>query len=309
MLSKKKLLELIDQQQIDILMPRSTMPAWIVKMLYGDLTKRSIKIVFDADGLPILERVDFAGLRKGSWKYQSLFTIESFLIQHAYRILCRSNSSIAYHLKNHGQLSKSKFVKVVNGRDSDFFIHNTVRREEIRKKLGIQNQEMLWVHSGSIGKAYDLDTVFGLMRKRTAVKLLILTRQINEALGQVPADLKERVMVESAAFFEIPSYLSAADLGIALRTPAPSLKGLAPIKLGEYLLCGLPVLANPEIGDLEEEMSAVQFCFLFQKGLESAFFKWLDELEKLNSSEIRAFGVSHYSLEESLKSYLKALEI
>lgn len=34
--------------------------------------KKNLKIIFDADGLPIQERVDYAGLKENSLQYQWL---------------------------------------------------------------------------------------------------------------------------------------------------------------------------------------------------------------------------------------------
>jgi glycosyltransferase involved in cell wall biosynthesis len=50
---------------------------------------------------------------------------------------------------------------------------------------------------------------------------------------------------------EVPRHLAAGDLGLALRQPTFSMQAVAPIKLGEYLLCGVPVLATRGIGDSE----------------------------------------------------------
>ena len=37
----------------------------------------------------------------------------------------------------------------------------------------------------------------------------------------------------------------------ALRRSSFSMRAVAPIKLGEYLLCGLPALASPGVGDTD----------------------------------------------------------
>lgn len=47
----------------------------------------------------------------------------------------------------------------------------------------------------------------------------------------------------------VPSYLSAADVGLCFVHQAPSRLYCSPIKVGEYLACGLPVLITKGIGE------------------------------------------------------------
>jgi glycosyltransferase involved in cell wall biosynthesis len=62
--------------------------------------------------------------------------------------------------------------------------------------------------------------------------------------------LQDRVRVTRLAHADMPRALSAADIGLALRTPAPSQAAVSPLKVGEYLCSGLPVLTNSTVGDL-----------------------------------------------------------
>ena len=44
-------------------------------------------------------------------------------------------------------------------------------------------------------------------------------------------------------------FLNAADAGIAFYRPGVSRLGTSPVKVSEYLACGLPVVMNSGIGD------------------------------------------------------------
>ena len=48
---------------------------------------------------------------------------------------------------------------------------------------------------------------------------------------------------------EVPSYLSAADVGLAFIKPCFSKLASSPTKYAEYLACGLPLIINSGIGD------------------------------------------------------------
>jgi len=55
--------------------------------------------------------------------------------------------------------------------------------------------------------------------------------------------------VRSVAPSDIPGWLSASDAGIAFYRPGISRLGTSPVKVSEYLACGLPVVINAGIGD------------------------------------------------------------
>jgi glycosyltransferase involved in cell wall biosynthesis len=50
----------------------------------------------------------------------------------------------------------------------------------------------------------------------------------------------------------MPRNLSACDFGIFFYHPGNSGEGVSPTKFGEYLAAGLPVIANPDLGDVED---------------------------------------------------------
>lgn len=306
--NRASVLEIIKELEVEIVMPRSTMPAWLVKMMYPVLRKQGVNILFDADGLPIQERVDFSGLKTTGFQYKMLSGIERFLIHHSDRVLVRTQRAAQIHLEQNPGLEPAKFFKVINGRDAAFFQPDLFWRNEVRASLGIAEKDILLAHSGSLGGAYNLEPVFEMLQQDPRLKLMVLTRQIDLAKSLIPESLEEKVIVLGVPFDQVPQYLSAADVGVCLRKVAPSLQGIAPIKLGEYLMMGLPVLVNPEIGDTQEELAGADFCFFWSENSGADFFVWLESLGKLDKDEIRKAAVAGYSLEASCNSYLKAFE-
>jgi len=51
---------------------------------------------------------------------------------------------------------------------------------------------------------------------------------------------------------DMPSLLSAADVGLSFILPAPSKRACSPVKNGEYLACGLPLVSTAGIGDYSD---------------------------------------------------------
>lgn len=300
----------IKKHQIEIVMPRSTMPAVMVNRLQ----LKNIKVIFDADGLPLEERVDFSGLSKQSKQYLWLKNEEKKLLKTADGVITRSQKAIEVHLKTIGEHYRDKFSVVFNGRNTIVFQPDSNERSQIREQLGISPEEKIFVYCGSLGPQYGWEEMIAVFSeyhaKNKASKFLILTGNKEFAEQRLPSSFKECSKLISVPFIDVPKYLNAADIAFAIRKPTFSMQGVAPIKLGEYLLMGLPTIASAGIGDTESILKAVNECFLFEHSDEQRFenvSKYLDGLDTIENSEIRKIGMQYFSLERSAKSYLESL--
>lgn len=307
----RKIKNHLKKNEITCLIPRSTLPAWMLLRLGNWLKNRSIPVVFDADGFPIQERVDFAGLNPGSFHYRWLSQAERRMVQQADRVLTRSEKAIDIHRENTGIRQQQKFYRVINGRDTQIFKPDTARRTTIRKALGIRENTWLWLYSGSPGPQYLVPEMLQLFwtwyQKNPDSRFLFLVRNKQSLQEQIPEYLQKLVFIETAPFEQIPNYYAAADLGISLRKPAPSLSGLAPIKIGEYLLSGLPVLLSPGIGDVSDTLAGESACFIYRE-IPGEFMDWLESSKDLPKTAIRKLGERHFGLEQSVAGYIRALE-
>ncbi len=300
----------ITENNIDIVMPRSTMPAFMINRI----PKGKFKVVFDADGLPLEERVDFSGLSRESRQYQSLKKEENKMLQVADGVLTRSHEAIKIHLETVEYKKPEKFSVVLNGRNTDFFKPNALERENKRKELKISDQTKVFVYCGSLGPQYGWDEMITILRnyrhKNPNALFLILTGNVAFANIRIPIDLKENIIVKTVPFAEIPQYLSAADVAFAIREPKFSMKGVAPIKLGEYLLMGIPAIASIGIGDTEQILNGIPNCFIYDhqdpKRIAAAV-AFVDDLGETNFEEIRKFAMPYFSIAKGADSYCNAL--
>jgi hypothetical protein len=91
------------------------------------------------------------------------------------------------------------------------------------------------------------------------------------------------------------------------------MQAASPIKLGEYLLCGLPVLATADIGDTDAVTTDV--CYLL-RSMDEADLKtaaeWFTNTVLPNRAAYRVnsrtLGLKWFSLESSIDAYAKALD-
>lgn len=297
---------------IDIVMPRSTFPA----MMVNRIKNKNFKIIFDADGLPIEERVDFAGLQKNSRQYRWMKSIETQMLHQADAVITRSQKAIEVHLQNIGEAYRNKFSVVQNGRDPEQFHLNPNFRKEARKQLGISEQDLLFVYAGSLGPQYCWEEMIGIFSaslEQQPAKFLVLTGNTDYATSKIPEVLAEHIIIKKVPFAEIPFWLNAGDVAFALRQPSFSMQGVAPIKLGEYLLCGLPVIASKGIGDTEKILHHFSTCYLYDhdKTIEEHLPKITAFTENAifaDRMEIREIAKKFFSLEAAAKSYISVLE-
>ena len=309
--SAGKIKKYIRENNIHIVMPRSTFPAMIV----NQIKNKNFKIIFDADGLPIEERIDFAGLKKESFQYKLMKSAESKMLKSADAVITRSQKAIDIHTAHIGQSYRTKFSVVFNGRDKKIFAYQPQLREKVRQELGLKD-ELLFVYAGSLGPQYCLTEmleIFQAYAEKREAKFLILTGNTEFAEQNIPSELKPHVILKSVPAEKVSFYLNGGDVAFGLRKPTFSMQGVAPIKLGEYLLCGLPVIASKGIGDTEKILENFEECYLYDHSIgllpQIAHIKnFVEKAKFADRNAIRQKALGFFSLPAAADSYLKIFD-
>ncbi|UOE41530.1 glycosyltransferase [Chryseobacterium suipulveris] len=309
--STKKIEKYIRRNNIDVVMPRSTFPAFMV----NKIKNQNFSIIFDADGLPIEERVDFAGLSRRTRQYRWMKAIETRMLKNADAVITRSQKAIELHLQNIGESYRGKFSVVKNGKDATVFIPNEIQRIQTRKELGIAD-EKLFVYAGSLGPQYgiaEMLEIFGRYSALHPARFLILTGSPEVLESYLTTELRGKTIIRKVPANEVPRYLNAADLAFAIRKPTFSMQGVAPIKLGEYLLCGLPVIASKGIGDSESILKNFPESYLFDHDVcienqGQKILNFIGQSQSFNRENCHVRAKEFFSLEAAAESYISALK-
>lgn len=297
---KRFLTRYIRAQKIDVVLPRSIFPALMVSGLAA--RDRSRRWVFDADGLPLEERVDFAGMNPRGLEFRWLKSVESKMIHRSDAVLVRSEKAIPF-------LAEGPFKVVTNGRDPQRYLPATPEdRARRRKEWGVTDQGIVLAYAGSLGPQYCLQEMLTLFEKAPPGSVLLLLTGNPEAAPE-----RQGVIVRKLPPGEVAAYLGAADIGLALREPKTSMQGVFPIKLGEYLLCGLPVIATAGIGDTGTLLGGEASCLLLENhapaSLEKAALWAVSAAARPDlKTAARRLGLARFSLEESIRTYKRALD-
>lgn len=131
-----------------------------------------------------------------------------------------------------------------------FRLSDPLARKSARARLGLDGLIVAYV--GKHGGPYGTDALFALLRSlklARRVSLLVMTPS-DPASFICDAD---RLGIPCRAEYtpprDVPERLAAADIGVCFMARTPSLDGRSPIKIGEYLAVGLPVVISEGIGD------------------------------------------------------------
>jgi glycosyltransferase involved in cell wall biosynthesis len=310
--------KLIRKHKIDAIMPRSTLPALATLLALRGTT---LPMLFDADGLPLDERVDFSGQSSSSLIYRLLRDVEAQAVRRADRVLTRSGKAVDILMARAGAgTPSSKFHVVSNGRDENHFKPVSYGfRCEVRKSIGVPLDAHIVIYAGSLGGKYcfpEMLKFFELIREKDEKAIFVVLTSATEialmSLDKYP-NLRPFVKVFYAPSDMVAKYLSCADVGLSLIKSSYSMKAASAIKTGEYLLSGLPVIGTSGIGDSKEICSQSGFALedMSSSSLESAANWFIDralpQREEFRA-QCRSIGEEHFSLEACASSYLKVLD-
>lgn len=247
-------------RKIEVLFPRSLLPATMSLLALRQLP--AARLVFDADGLMADERVDFGGWTERSPAYRVLRAVETRTLHHADAVITRTQAAKAILVSRAGAEVAPKIFVIPNAKDpATFTPANAEARARQRQRWGIPEQVPLVIYTGSLGPQYVpermLDLVLALRQREPDTRFVAFTfqeQQLQAALRArgIPAD---HAVITRAEPNEIPAALAASDLGLALRQVTFSQRAICPIKVAEYLQCGVPVVSSP-VGDLADQLDS-----------------------------------------------------
>jgi glycosyltransferase involved in cell wall biosynthesis len=245
---------LVRQNRIELVHARSHIAATIALSLKR---RFGIKMIFDVRGLMADEYVDAGHWRKGSVPYRLTKWMERRSLASSEGVVTLTEAIWPIIKEWEGLRGRDNVVHAVVPccANLDLFRFRESDRERRRHEMGLAGR-FVAVYSGSVDGWYlteQMADFFALIIKRRAdTHALWLTpgrHERIENLMQQRGIPEDRYTVIAAASDEVPSYLSASDVGVAFIKPCFSKLASSPTKYAEYLACGLPLVINAGIGD------------------------------------------------------------
>jgi glycosyltransferase involved in cell wall biosynthesis len=261
---------------------RSTMPAAVAILLSKALGRA---FLYDADCELSREFVDVGRWPEGGLRHRLLAGFERFA-----RAASDSTVVLTDYTRRRilAELPGGAPVTVVPCCvDVERFTFQPKEREEHRRELGLAS-EPVFVYMGKVGSWYLVDETFALFRvareRLPEARLLVVSPDSPEAFRGLAGRHGvpwSACHVVRARHDEVPGWLSAADVGLSLIAPFASKLGCSPVKAGEYLAVGLPLVITRGIGDTTALVERERVGVVIEEQTDAAYRHALADLEGL----------------------------
>lgn len=244
--------------------------------------------------------VDFGIWKKKSLSNRLLHWMETVSGRNA-DILATGTTHMMKRLAKEG--TRAEVFYLPSCVDDNRFVFDQNQRNEIRKKLGIGERRAI-IYVGKFGGIYfSIDQVARFfiewMNVDPNVYFIILSPQDNSEIRAVMTERglpRQVIYVDEVGHEKIPSYLSAADVGVVAVPSHESQKFRSPIKVGEYLCCGLPYLVGKGISDDDQVAIDHKVGVVMEKYNQAEIEKVYPALEQIMSkkrADMRSIGVQY----------------
>lgn len=235
--------------------------------LVGERLKRSqgVKLIFDFRDFWPDTRLE---TRRFKLPYRFIKAREPVLVRAADKIVCLTerakNILVDRHLRGNPQ-PESRFKVIPCCADFKLFDPAAVTqdaRERARDRVGVKTGQYALLYLGSLGADYLLREMLRLFAQVLALRpdacFVFVSNNGRELVDAECAALglpTDAIRFVSADRTDVPAFLTLADLSVVFIRPSLSKAGCSPTKLAELFACGVPVIANTGVGDLDQIVS------------------------------------------------------
>ena len=295
--------------QFDILHGRVHVP-----MLMGALARRlshkKPKLLFDIRGFMPEEYTDAGIWPEGGLLYRGAKRVERWLMREADGFVVLTEKGREILFPESAEYGFDKFERPVEVIPccidaKRFGVSQNLGREKIRREIGIENRRVI-VYVGSFGGWYMTDEIIDFFvhahRQIENAFTLILTQRETEKVkaNLISAGLNDvDFLVRGAAPAEVPKYLTASDIALSFIKACYSKQASSPTKIAEYLACGLPIISNSGVGDVDELIEQNGVGALVSEFTPEAYSAALEQVESLGdiSAKCRETARRYFDLE------------
>ena len=236
--------------------------------------RKKCKIIYDGRGAINAEQIEY-GVYNNTGLENKIYDLEKrAVLETDYRISV-SNKLLNYWYREFNY--KSKDHVVIPSSCSNNYNNKVLDRED----LNISENSILVVFSGSISKWHSYSKMISdftkILNKNPRVNLLFLSK-LNSHIALIKNKFAERVFVFWVDPKDVFPYLNIADYGYVVREDSITNQVASPVKVAEYLSCGLKVLISKNLGDYSEIIEKNDLGYIIRNDNTI-------NLEKVNNSE------------------------
>jgi len=289
-------------------------PAGVYGLIFKFFTGRKLVIdSFEPHAEPMLE----AGVwGKNSLAFRILYNCEKLQAKHADHLIACVATMKNYCQQKYGVVREDMLWKPAC---VDFEHFDIAKRKNIDllNQLGLDDK-IVGVYAGKFGGSYYGIEVFHFIKEAyvffgDSFRFLLLSNHPKEEIStwieelEIPAHVLVQRFVDHR---DIPDYIGLGDFGLVPFIPVPSKRYGSPIKTGEYMAMGLPIVISPNISDDSDHIKQ------FQLGCSINFMERTERLRAMNfleenmkdeliAEKIRNFAKIRKSINQVITTYTK----
>ena len=181
---------------------------------------------------------------------------------------------------------------------------------DLRVKLGIQPEHYVLGYVGSIGTWYMLLEMLDYFKclhesNPNAVFLFVSGEKPEYIKGEAAKKGidPETIFVATTLHSGVPLHISIFDSAIFFIRPSYSKKAASPVKQGEIMAMGIPLICNAGIGDTDSIVIRYKAGTVINELNDETYRANFIRKEMFDSQEIMKGAKAYFSLEEGLNQY------
>lgn len=253
------------------------------------LTKlKNCKVIYDGRGAITSEQDEY-GVYNGSGLENKIFKIEQKAILNSNYRISVSEKLLEYWKKDFEYNNENH---VIIPSCTNYSVKTTDFSE---KKLN--KEEIIIIFCGSSSKWHSFRIMvshFEKFLKHSPIIKIIILSKINNHIVDLINKFPKRVSQDWVEPSKISNILMKADYGYVYRNQTKTNYVASPVKIAEYLSCGLKLLISDNLGDYSGLVHENSFGF----NLDNPFFNYssLNKVSLLEKKRISSFAKSNLSL-------------
>ena len=264
------------------------------------------KLLFDMRGFWIDERIEGQGWSPSSLRTQQGRRIESHLVaraDHVVHLTDAARESVATGFPA-GAADRHSTIPTCTDLER-FRVPSDVAA--VRRSLGLPTGGPVLLHAGTLGGRYQARRTMEVGRafvQASGGSFLVVTKEVGE-VEALAAEAGVPALVRTSEYHDMPSWVAAADAGLALISLGQSTVASAPTKVGEYLATGLAVTVTA-VGDLPRHFDGAHFSRVVddEEAPDVTAARLVDAARGVGrQGESRTLAERHYSLKAALDVY------
>lgn len=250
--------------------------------------RKKCKIIYDGRGAINAEQIEY-GVYNNTGLENKIYNLEKrAVLETDYRISV-STKLVNYWRKEYN-FKSDKYVVIPSSSNNEIKLFNSKHID-----FQIEEDDIFVVFSGSQSKWHSFPTMLAhfesFLEKNSHVKILILSKRNNQIKALINKH-PNRIINKWVSPDKVFDFLILADYGYVYRKDSVTNRVASPVKIAEYLSCGLKIIISENLGDYSEIVEKYNLGHIIKN--DNTIY--LEKVNTIEKEKIISFYSSNFAL-------------